>query len=284
MRYALRLAAANATVLAVIAAVVSRPGVDLLRAVVVGVVAVAASLVALVYAQDLARSGAPPRDCRRLVAWLTLLGVCALAAYPPGAGVLFAAFLTPVGTAALLGDWVAAAAATAALTVGLGAAVALPGGPGSSNAFSDAMPALAVIFGAVLPIRYALETIERSPEIVRELRGPAPKRPVSNTQSRALNDELLRQMIAHRLTVDEIVATHPRDRGQIERTIAQVDCELAVIDLVREGRTQREIADILGLTQNQVEYCEAQLRLRYRVRKRATLRLALQEEPPEQAP
>jgi DNA-binding CsgD family transcriptional regulator len=283
MRYALRGAAANAVVLAVIAAAAARPGFDLVRVSLVGVVGIGASLAALVYAQRLARIGGPPRACRRLVGWLTLLGACALAADAPGAGVLFAAFLTPVGVAALLGDWVAAGAATVALTAALAGAVALPGGPPLSNAFSDGAPALAVVFGAALPIWYALDTINRSPDIVRELRGPDPEPLVfapTNTESRALNDESLQQMFDQGLTVDEIVARHPRSREQIERAMALTDRERAVADLVRAGRTSREIAEILGLTQNQVDYSEKQLRGRYKARNRAALRNALRNAPP----
>jgi hypothetical protein len=255
LRYALRLAALNALGLGCVAVATAGPGVETLKAALAGLAALGAALVALVRAPTLAAHNGS--NARRLVLGLAVIGDAVMIGDASSASTLCAALLTPVGVAALLDDWVGAAAATGLLSLGLALAVAQPMGPAIAEAFSDALPALAIVAGGILPIRFALLTIRRSPQILAEIDGiasvAAPSR-LTNTESRANNERSLREMIAHGLTVEEIVAVHPRSQEQIQSTFEAVAVEREVAARISQGRTYRKIADELDLTANQVEY------------------------------
>ncbi len=279
LRYALRLAALNALALGCVAVFTAGPGVDTAKAGVAGLVALGASLVALVRAPALAAQGS---DGRHLVLGLALVGDAVLIGDANSAGALFAALLTPVGVAALLDDWFAAAAATALLSLGLALAVAQPAGPATAEAVSDALPALAIVAGGILPIRYALLTIKRSPQILAETGGAAlaeARRP-TNTESRTSNERSLRQMIAHGLTVDEIAIVHPRSREQVEHAVEAAAVEREVAARIRLGRTYREIAEELEITVNQAEHItKSKLQPLYGASSKSELRAKLRDLP-----
>jgi hypothetical protein len=281
LRYALRLAALNALALGWVAVATAGPGVETLKAALAGLVALGASLVALVRAPTFAaRHGS---DARRLVLGLAIVGDAVLIGDASSASALFAAVLTPVGVAALLDDWVAAAAATGLLSLGLALAVAQSEGPAIAEAFSDALPALAIVAGGILPIRYALLTIKRSPQILAETGGAAiaaaPSRP-TNTESRANNERSLREMIAHGLTVEEIAAVHPRRRDKIQSTFEAAAVEREVAARIRLGRTYKEIANELSMTANQVEHItKSKLQPLYGADSKSELRAKLRDLP-----
>lgn len=281
LRYALRLAALNALALAWVAAATARPGVATLGAVLAGLVALGASLVALVRAPTFAAR--PTSDARRLVLGLTIVGDAVLISDASSASVLFAALLTPIGIAALLDDWVAAAAAAGLLSLGLAAAVAQPAGPTTAEAFSDALPALAIVAGGILPIRYALLTIRRSPQILTGMSGAAivaaPSR-LTNTESRANNERSLREMIARGLTIDEIDAVHPRSRDRIQDAFEAAAAEHEVAARIRLGRTYKEIANELSMTTSQIEYItKTKLQPLYGTQSKPELRAKLRDLP-----
>ena len=119
--------------------------------------------------------------------WLPLLpasiggGMLALA--PTASGIMFAAFLTPVGVCALAGYRWRSTFTVLVLALGYFVALHEPGGRASTElAVSDMLPSLAVVFGAITPIRYWLELdkgvagqIEKFRSEAEELTGrPAP--------------------------------------------------------------------------------------------------------------
>ena len=251
LQRALVLACVNATVLDGLALADSDPGRPLLRTACVGLLVWAVNASAFVLVPRLATVHTGPRRWRRgpgrtVAVGLSAAGLVLLAADAPASGILFAALLTPAGMATLLDDWPGAAAALALVSGGLAVAVLEPGGPALSSAVSDAVPALCLIAGGLVPVKYALRTMQDSPSLVAGWRGDGAR---------------------------------PRNPGPLPGQGPPPTSPVLedVAELVRMGRSYRQIAAELDLTVHQAEYLTGKLRDRHGVASKKALRERLNE-------
>jgi DNA-binding NarL/FixJ family response regulator len=246
--------------LAVVAVSSSPPGEEL-RTVISAAGVLAIDVVLLWTAKDIVVRQTKDRRWSRAIPF-GLVSCALLAIGPSSAEILIAVSFTPVGVCVLVEDLRGAAWAIALCSVGLGVAALQPHGPSSLGpAVSDVIPALAVMAGGLLPVRYAKRTVEGAGAEVARIRELVAGSPITLSELAELREKDKREENRSRIDAElaagadvEALVKKGYPRKTVNGRVRWREELLAVRSFLARGHTDAEIGRKLELAARKIRY------------------------------